>query len=148
MVEHQSSPSYIGEWHVAKTKKLLLALHAIFDAAYPGMNHNVQLKGPIIGLVNQHIVSRRSNFGLTAITLIANFLAGSKDNKDEDDNSDADFELTLAADLLDEWVFLYKDPDVHDPDQIYQSEFMLEIIESAHINAIARFLDVPALNYN
>ncbi|KAG1870861.1 hypothetical protein F4604DRAFT_1926418 [Suillus subluteus] len=82
------------------------------------------------------------------MALIANFLATSKDdeNEDEDEDNDIDFEQTLAANLLDEWAFLYNDPDVRDPDQIYRSEFMLEMIESAHMNAIAGFLDVPVLN--
>lgn len=38
-------------WSI-KTEKLLPVLQAIFDAAYPGMNHNVQPKGPIVGLVS------------------------------------------------------------------------------------------------
>ncbi|KAG1898823.1 uncharacterized protein F5891DRAFT_1190304 [Suillus fuscotomentosus] len=95
---------------------------------------------------NQKALLLVCNFESTAITLIANFLAASKDDKNEDDNSNAYFELTLAADLLNEWVFLYKDLDVRDPDQIYWSEFILEMIKSAHINTISRFLDVPALN--
>ncbi|KAG1748368.1 uncharacterized protein EDB91DRAFT_1016968, partial [Suillus paluster] len=132
-------------WSI-ETDKLLPALQAIFDVAYPGMNHNVQPKGPIIGLVNQRICSWRSNFGSTAMALIANFLATSKDDENKDEDDDIDFEQTLAANLLDEWAFLYNNPDVRDPDQIYLSEFMLEMIKSAHMNAIAGFLDVPALN--
>ncbi|KAG1734915.1 uncharacterized protein EDB91DRAFT_1250741 [Suillus paluster] len=91
-----------------ETENLLPALQAIFDVAYPGTHHNVQPKGPIIGLVNQRISSWRSNFGSTSVALVANFLATSKDNEDEDDD-DADFEKTLAASLLEEWAFLYKD---------------------------------------
>ncbi|KAG1814795.1 hypothetical protein DFJ58DRAFT_850584 [Suillus subalutaceus] len=36
-------------WSI-EADKLLPVLQAIFDIAYPGMNHNVQPKGPIIGL--------------------------------------------------------------------------------------------------
>ncbi|KAG2740223.1 hypothetical protein P692DRAFT_20754143 [Suillus brevipes Sb2] len=129
-----------------ETEKLLPALQAIFDIAYPGTNHKVQPRGPIIGLVNQRICSWRSNFGSTAIALVANFLATSKDNEDEDEDEDANFEQTLAAELLQEWAFLYEDPEVRDPGQIYRSEFMLEMIEATHLNAIAGFLDVPAIN--
>jgi hypothetical protein len=96
--------------------------------------------------VNQRICSWRSNFGSTAIALVANFLATSKDNEDEDEDEDANFEQTLAAELLQEWAFLYEDPEVRDPGQIYRSEFMLEMIEATHLNAIAGFLDVPAIN--
>ncbi|KAG2040102.1 hypothetical protein BDR03DRAFT_1008441 [Suillus americanus] len=130
-------------WSI-ETEKLLPALQAIFDVAYPGMNHKVQLHSPIIGLVNQCICSWHSNFRSTAIALVANFLTTSKDNEDEDE--DANFEQTLAAELLQEWAFFYEDPEVCDPGQIYRSEFMLEMIKATHLNAIAGFLDVPAIN--
>ncbi|KAG1817410.1 hypothetical protein DFJ58DRAFT_850332 [Suillus subalutaceus] len=93
---------------------------------------------------NQKALSLVCNFGSIAMALIANFLATSKDdeNEDEDEDDNINFEQTLAANLLDEWAFLYNDPDVHDPDQIYWSEFMLEMIKSAHMNAMAGFLDV------
>jgi hypothetical protein len=38
-------------WSI-ETEKLLPALQAIFDVAYPGTSHNVQPRGPIIGLVS------------------------------------------------------------------------------------------------
>ncbi|KAG1734388.1 uncharacterized protein EDB91DRAFT_1084050 [Suillus paluster] len=85
------------------------------------------------------------NFGFMSMALVANFLATSKDDEDEDDN-DTDFEKTLAASLLEEWAFLYEDPEARDPNQIYQSAFMLEMIDGCHINPISGFLDVPALN--
>ncbi|KAG2138972.1 hypothetical protein DEU56DRAFT_755690 [Suillus clintonianus] len=53
---------------------------------------------------------------------------------------------TLAASLLKEWAFLYKDPEARDPNLIYRSAFMLEMIDGCHINLISGFLDVPALN--
>ncbi|KAG1866428.1 hypothetical protein C8R48DRAFT_672169 [Suillus tomentosus] len=130
-----------------EAKKLHPALQAIFDVAFPGMNHNVQPKGPIMGLVNQHLCSWGSNFRSTAIALVTSFLATSKDNNIDDnkDNKD-DYEQELAASLLENWAFLYEDLDNHDPNKIYQSVFILEMIESAHINATAGSLDVPALN--
>ncbi|KAG1793707.1 uncharacterized protein HD556DRAFT_1476976 [Suillus plorans] len=130
-----------------ETEQLLPALQSIFDVAYPGTNHNIQPKGPIIGLVNQRLCSWRSNFGSTAIALVTNFLAASKaDEDDEDEDDTSDFEQVLATNLLEDYAFLYEDPETRDPDQIYRSIFMLEMIEAAHINAIAGFLDVPALN--
>ncbi|KAG2343980.1 hypothetical protein BDR05DRAFT_999528 [Suillus weaverae] len=131
-------------WSI-KAKNLLLALQAFFDVAFPGMNYNVQPKGPIMGLVNQHLCSWHSNFGSTAIALISNFLATSKNNKPDDDN-DADYEQELVASLLKNWAFLYEDLENRDPNKIYQLVFMIEMIESAHVNATAGYLDVPALN--
>ncbi|KAG1771382.1 hypothetical protein EV702DRAFT_1049005 [Suillus placidus] len=60
-------------------------------------------------MFNCEALSLLCNFGLTAITLVANFLTTSKG-------------------------------------QIYRSEFMLEMIKAAHLNAITGFLNVPALN--
>lgn len=97
--------------------------------------------------VNQRLCSWRSNFRSTAIALVTNFLAASKaDEDDEDEDDTSDFEQVLATNLLEDYAFLYEDPETRDPDQIYRSIFMLEMIEAAHINAIAGFLDVPALN--
>ncbi|KAG2030118.1 hypothetical protein BDR03DRAFT_1017503 [Suillus americanus] len=135
-------------WSI-KTKKLLPALQTIFDVSFPGINHNIQPKGPIIGLVNQRICSWHGNFGSTAIALITSFLAASRDDENDnndDDNNHAEYEQGLATFLLKNWAFLYEDPETHDADKIYQSVFMLELIESAHINVIAGFLDVPALD--
>ncbi|KAG2029319.1 hypothetical protein BDR03DRAFT_987833 [Suillus americanus] len=132
-----------------ETKKLLPALQAIFDISFPGINHNIQPKGPIIGLVDQRICSWCSNFGSTAIALITSFLAASRDDENDDnddDNNGAEYEQGLATFLLKNWAFLYEDPETRDADKIYRSVFMLELIESAHINAIAGFLDVPALD--
>jgi hypothetical protein len=148
-------------WSI-EAESLVTALQAIFDVAFPGINHNVQPKGPIIGLVcltlifvsdyfnphpkvNQRLCSWRSNFGSTAIALVTNFLVTSKNNE-TDENVDADYEQELAASLLENWAFLYEDPDNRDPNKIYRSVFMMEMIESAHINATAGFLDVPALD--
>ncbi|KAG2743103.1 hypothetical protein P692DRAFT_20747212 [Suillus brevipes Sb2] len=135
-------------WSI-ETEKLLPALQAIFNVSFPGINHTIQPKGPIVGLVNQRLCSWRSNFGSTAIALIANFLAASRDDENGDDNDNdngAEYEQGLATFLLENWAFLYEDPETRDADKIYRSVFMLELIESAHINAIAGFLDVPALN--
>ncbi|KAG2748562.1 hypothetical protein P692DRAFT_20874862 [Suillus brevipes Sb2] len=83
------------------------------------------------------------------VLCIANFLAASRDDEngdDDDDDDGAEYEQGLATFLLENWAFLYEDPETRDADKIYRSVFMLELIESAHINAIAGFLDVLALN--
>lgn len=96
--------------------------------------------------MNQRICSWRSNFGSTAIALVTNFLAASRDEENDDNDDGTEYEQGLATFLLENWAFLYEDPETRDADKIYRSVFMLELIESAHINAIAGFLDVPALN--
>ncbi|KAG2073169.1 hypothetical protein BDR04DRAFT_1116517 [Suillus decipiens] len=137
-----------GAWHRSfiPTVFLWAALQAIFDIAFPEINHNVQPKGPIMGLVNQCLCSWHSNFRSTAIALITNFLVASKDNDICDEDNEDDYEQELAASLLENWAFLYEDPENCDPDKIYQSVFMLEMIGSAHINATAGSLNVPVLD--
>ncbi|KAG0692878.1 hypothetical protein DFH29DRAFT_881967 [Suillus ampliporus] len=136
--------SQLNFWTI-EIEHLLPALQAIFEVAYPGVMHNVQPKGPIIGLVNQRLYSWHSNFGSTGIALVANFLASSTYDKSEEDD-DFDFEQALAVNLLEQYAFLYENPDTCDHDEIYRSTFMLEMIETAHLNATAGSLDVPALN--
>jgi len=109
-------------WSI-KAESLVTALQAIFDVTFPGINHNVQPKGWIIGLeclalifvsdyfnlhlkVNQCLCSWHSNFGSTAIALITNFLVTSKNNE-TDENVDTDYEQELSASLLENWAFLY-----------------------------------------
>jgi hypothetical protein len=38
-------------WSI-ETEKLLPALQAIFNVSFPGINHTIQPKGPIVGLVS------------------------------------------------------------------------------------------------
>ncbi|KAG0699340.1 hypothetical protein DFH29DRAFT_809189 [Suillus ampliporus] len=136
-----AQPSF---WSI-EIEHLLPALQAIFDVAYPGMMHNVQPKGPIVGLVNQCLCSWRSNFGSTAIVLVTNFMASHRDSESGDDDN-AEFKQALAEALLSQYAFLYENSDTCNPDEIYRSTFMLEMIETAHVNATTGFLEVPALN--
>ncbi|KAG2049638.1 hypothetical protein BDR06DRAFT_975123 [Suillus hirtellus] len=69
---------------VCKNSKLPKKAKLELASQVPRMNHNIQPKGPIICL--------HSNFRSTAIALIANFLAASKDNENEDD----DIEILLS----------------------------------------------------
>jgi hypothetical protein len=60
------------------------------------------------------------------MALIANFLATAKDDENKDEDNDADFEQVLAAKHLNNWAFLYDDPEVCNPNQIYWSEFICQ----------------------
>ncbi|KAG1761003.1 hypothetical protein EV702DRAFT_1053248 [Suillus placidus] len=87
------------------------------------------------------------NFGSIVIALITNFLAASKDDENDNENdNDTKHKQALTTYFLECWPFLYEDPKTHDTNKIYRLVFMLELIESAHINMIAGFLNVPALN--
>jgi hypothetical protein len=153
---------------------LLCAMQAIFNTMYPGVKYNIQPRGPIMGVVSviralllftvliidskitQRLCTWRSNFGSTAIALIANFLASLREHKDEDEEEDEDenenadskekFMTQMAASLLEGYAFLFADPDTCKASEIYHSVFILQMIATMHLNAIAGFIDVPELD--
>ncbi|KAG2080560.1 hypothetical protein BD769DRAFT_1399677 [Suillus cothurnatus] len=132
---------------------LLCAVQAIFNTMYPGVKYNVQPRGPIMGV---RLCTWRSNFGSTAIALIANFLASLREREDEDEEEDEDenenadskekFMTQMAASLLEGYAFLFADPNTCKASEIYCSVFILQMIATTHLNAIAGFIDVPELD--
>ncbi|KAG1722009.1 hypothetical protein EDB19DRAFT_1916954 [Suillus lakei] len=135
---------------------LLCAMQAIFNTMYPGVKYNIQPRGPIMGVITQRLCTWRSNFGSTAIALIANFLTSLRERKDEDDEEDEDknentdskekFMTQMAASLLEGYAFLFTDPDTCKASEIYHSVFILQMIAMMHLNAVAGFIDVPELD--
>ncbi|KAG2059974.1 hypothetical protein BDR06DRAFT_967512 [Suillus hirtellus] len=137
----------------ATTQTLTTTTKAIFNTMYPGVKYNIQLRGPIMGVC---LCTWRSNFGSTAIALIANFLASLREHEDEDEEEDEDenenadskekFMTQMAASLLEGYAFLFVDPDTCKASEIYRSVFILQMIATMHLNAIAGFIDVPELD--
>ncbi|KAG2124063.1 hypothetical protein BD769DRAFT_1669554 [Suillus cothurnatus] len=85
---------------------LLCAMQAIFNTMYPGVKYNIQPRGPIMGVITQRLCTWCSNFGSTAIALIANFLASLREHEDEDEEEDKDEnDLYLAAILAEARAF-------------------------------------------
>ncbi|KAG2111405.1 hypothetical protein BD769DRAFT_1392122 [Suillus cothurnatus] len=52
----------------------------------------------------------------------------------------------MAASLLEGYAFLFVDPDTCKASEIYRSVFILQMIATTHLNAIAGFIDVPELD--
>lgn len=98
----------------------------------------------------------RSNFGSTAIALIANFLASLRESEEDEDEDDEDkkenadgrekFMTEMAASLLEGYAFLFADPDTCKASEIYRSVFMLQMIATTHLNTVTGFIDVPELD--
>jgi hypothetical protein len=60
-------------------------------------------------------------------------------------NSDCD-SVQLAAYLLADYAFLFEDPDQPSPLTTYRSPFVLQLLGTAHLNAISGYVDVPDLD--
>ncbi|KAG2104268.1 hypothetical protein BD769DRAFT_1676255 [Suillus cothurnatus] len=139
-----------------KAADLLCAVQAIFNMMYPKVKYNIQPRGPIMGMITQHLCTWHSNFGSTAIALIANFLASLRESKDEDEDKDEDenentdsrekFMTQMAASLLKGYAFLFADPNTCKASEIYRSVFMLQMITMTHLNTVTGFVDVPELD--
>jgi hypothetical protein len=77
---------------------------------------------------------------------MANFFMSSKDvGEDLDDNAEPE-NAAIAKSLLDQYAFLYENPDTRLTDEIYRSAFMLEVFATAHLGSIAGFINVPELD--
>jgi hypothetical protein len=126
---------------------------------YPGVEHKVQLKGPIMGVATQRLCMWRNNFGSTAIALVSNFLSSVNENIDDDEQADNDsidvdtdsdaqekIMVHMARTLLKDYAFLFADPDTCQTSEIYRSIFMLQMIATVHLNTFIGFVDVPELN--
>ncbi|KAG2051937.1 hypothetical protein BDR06DRAFT_1009871 [Suillus hirtellus] len=138
---------------------LLCMLQAIFTTMYPGVEHKVQLKGPIMGMAIQHLCMWQNNFGSTVIVLVSNFLSSMNENNDNDKqvdndsiNVDADSDaqeeaiVHVASSLLKDYTFLFADPNTCQTSEIYCSIFMLQMIATVHLNTFIGFVNMPALN--
>ncbi|KAG2111381.1 hypothetical protein BD769DRAFT_1674374 [Suillus cothurnatus] len=150
-----SQPNF---WTI-KAPDLLCALQAIFATMYPGVEHKVQLKGPIMGVATQRLCMWWNNFGSTAIALVSNVLSSVNENIDNDEQADNDsidvdtdsdaqekIMVHMAHTLLKDYAFLFADPNTCQTSEIYRSIFMLQMIATVHLNTFIGFVDMPELN--
>ncbi|KAG2127950.1 hypothetical protein DEU56DRAFT_982614 [Suillus clintonianus] len=115
---------------------LLLHAQLIFNAVFKELNITIVHGGAIHSLTAQRISEWRSNFGSTGLVIILDFLSR---------NSDCD-SVQLAAHLLADYAFLFEDPDKPSPLTTYRSPFVLQLVGTAHLNAISGYVDVPDLD--
>ncbi|KAI6100816.1 hypothetical protein EDD16DRAFT_1448330, partial [Pisolithus croceorrhizus] len=81
----------------------------------------------------------RSNFGSTALAVMAHFLASGSD-----DTPDAVRET--CKELLDGLAFLFQDLDPTKPENAYRSQFLLQLLAHTHLRSCIGCPDVPKLD--
>ncbi|KAG2339140.1 hypothetical protein BDR05DRAFT_1003678 [Suillus weaverae] len=116
----------------------ILLLHAqlIFNAVFKELNITIVHGGVIHSLTAQRISEWHSNFSLTGLVIIMDFLS-----RNSDCNS-----VQLATHLLADYAFLFEDPDKPSPLMTYRSPFVLQLLGTAHLNAISGYVDIPDLD--
>ncbi|KAG2095667.1 uncharacterized protein F5147DRAFT_656781 [Suillus discolor] len=127
--------SYDDIWNIPD-EVLLLHAQLIFNAVYKDLDITIVHGGVIHSLTAQHISKWRSNFGSTGIVIILDFLT---------QNSDCD-PVQLAKSLIAGYAFLFEDPEMPSPLTTYRSPFVLQLLGTAHLNAINGYVEVPRLN--
>ncbi|KIM64052.1 hypothetical protein SCLCIDRAFT_23899 [Scleroderma citrinum Foug A] len=98
---------------------------------------------PIFMLAIRGLNMWRSNFGSTAITLIAHFLTSGPDGTQPDDTV-----LETCNDLLKGLTFLYQDVGPRNPVNAFQSPFVLYLLDDAHLRPCIRCPDITRLDTN
>ncbi|KAG1733919.1 uncharacterized protein EDB91DRAFT_1251223 [Suillus paluster] len=112
--------------------KLLHACQEIFKVIYP----NIRYKVVTSGSVTQRVSEWRSNFGSTALAMVIDFLNSNRDTSPQ----------TLAKLFLNEFAFLYPDPENIDKAETFRSAFVQELLTTAHLARIVGHADVPTLD--
>ncbi|KAG1724865.1 hypothetical protein EDB19DRAFT_1834016 [Suillus lakei] len=127
--------SYEDIWTIPD-EVLLLHAQLIFNVVYKELKITLVHGGVVHSLTAQHISEWWSNFGSTGIVIILDFLT---------QNSNCD-PVKLAKSLLVDYAFLFEDPDKPSLLTTYCSPFVLQLLGTAHLNAINGYVEVPELN--
>ncbi|KAG1862826.1 hypothetical protein DFJ58DRAFT_839339 [Suillus subalutaceus] len=127
--------SYGDIWNIPDDV-LLLHAQLIFNVVYKELNITIVHGGVIHSLTAQCISEWHSNFSSTGIVIVLDFLMR---------NSDCDL-VELAKSLIAGYAFLFQDPDEPNPLTVYHSPFVLQLLGTAHLNAISGYVDVPKLD--
>ncbi|KAG1792444.1 uncharacterized protein HD556DRAFT_1379572 [Suillus plorans] len=127
--------SYEDIW-VIPDEVLLHHAQLIFDAVYKDLNIFLVHNGVVHSLTAQRISEWRSNFGSTAIAIIMDFMTRNSEFAPSD----------LATSLVHDWAFLYENPDSPSPLTAYRSPFILQLLGTAHLNAVKGYVEVPSFD--
>jgi len=86
----------------------------------------------------------RSNFGSTAIALVAHFLASNP--SDDTEATDPTIIQETCNDLLDKLSFLYEDLDYEKLENTYRSQFVIQLLAHTHMRSCVGCPDIPRLD--
>ncbi|KAG1817223.1 uncharacterized protein BJ212DRAFT_1299371 [Suillus subaureus] len=112
--------------------KLLHACQEIFKVVFPNIQYKVVTSGSVFGVVTQCVSEWHSNFGSTALTMVIDFLNSNRDTSPQ----------TLAKLFLDEFAFLYPDPENINKAETFHSAFVQELLATAHLAQIIGHADL------
>ncbi|KAI5991907.1 hypothetical protein EDD15DRAFT_2168817 [Pisolithus albus] len=93
-----------------------------------------------IGQATRRLSVWRSNFGSTALAIMAHFLASGTDHTQLSDVRET------CNELLDGLAFLYQDLDPSKPENAYRSQFLLQLLAHTHLRPCVGCPDVPKLD--
>ncbi|KAI6004447.1 hypothetical protein F5J12DRAFT_783420 [Pisolithus orientalis] len=86
-----------------------------------------------------------SNFGSTAITIIAHFLVAGPINNIDAKSMDLPAIQETCNDLLERFSFLCQDLDHQNPTNTFHSQFILQLLAHTHLQSCVGCPDIPAL---
>ncbi|KAG1799573.1 uncharacterized protein BJ212DRAFT_1488290 [Suillus subaureus] len=127
--------SYEDIW-IIPDDVLLHHAQLVFDAVYKELNIALAHGGMVHLLTVQCISEWRTNFGSTAIVIVMDFMTWNSDCAPSE----------LITSLLNEWAFLFENPDSPSPLIAYCSPFILQLFGTAHLNTIKGYVNVPSFD--
>ncbi|KAI6140533.1 hypothetical protein BKA82DRAFT_160469 [Pisolithus tinctorius] len=137
--------SFADPWAIPDLE-LMTALRIITTSLVSDFDsHAVRPGTPTFVLATRRLGLWRSNFGSTAIALIAHFLAS---DPDDDARSAAAVRQTCNELIDGPLSFLYQDLDATNLAHAYRSHFILQLFAHAHLRPCIGCPDIPGLGTN
>ncbi|KAI6107130.1 hypothetical protein EDD16DRAFT_1712631 [Pisolithus croceorrhizus] len=131
----------LGDPWVIPDQDLMRALRIIITTVNPNFGDLSAIRpgAPVFVLATRRLSVWRSNFGSTALAIMAHFLASSTDDTQPPVRE-------TCNELLDGFAFLFQDLDPSKPENAYRSQFLLQLLAHTHLRPCIGCLDVPRLD--
>ncbi|KAI6110927.1 hypothetical protein EDD16DRAFT_1710592 [Pisolithus croceorrhizus] len=131
----------LGDPWVIPDQDLMRALQIIITTVNPNFGDLSAIRpgAPVFVLATRRLSVWRSNFGSTALAIMAHFLASSTDDTQPPVRE-------TCNELLDGFAFLFQDLDPSKPENAYRSQFLLQLLAHTHLRPCIGCPDVPRLD--
>ncbi|KAI6112329.1 hypothetical protein EV401DRAFT_2074806 [Pisolithus croceorrhizus] len=131
----------LGDPWVIPDQDLMRALRIIITTVNPNFGDLSAIRpgAPVFVLATRWLSVWRSNFGSTALAIMAHFLASSTDDTQPPVRE-------TCNELLDGFAFLFQDLDPSKPENAYRSQFLLQLLAHTHLRPCIGCPDVPRLD--
>ncbi|KAF8551141.1 hypothetical protein OG21DRAFT_1499313 [Imleria badia] len=115
-------------WSIARPS-ILLALPLLIDThkELDSSTMDFSPQGPIVSIAYQRLCDWRHNIGSTAVAIIISFMQCADNDREIRDMADM---------LLDNLSFLYEDLDASSPKKAFRSNFLLQLLNAAHLQCV------------